>query len=252
MKLFIGRPDGIGNRIEEVIRLCDMYPKDKIIYVWNNIAAIPSRSYPVCITHPRVTFMVAPSLDRFGPSLSKFGRYFFMRLYNILKPRISYDQAAKTSATLVKPNFNIRLPEVPTLGLHLRGGDRIDLKFGDSEHFMRSRDELFEIINKALDYIKGVDVDNILICADEADLREYALNSLQAMGKRVVLPDVDDVASKDFIDFFSLSHCNQIVIATKFSSFSLTAALVGDIPVKHFGTPENLIRRYGVRVILDK
>ena len=231
--------------------MCDMYPEDRIFYIWNNIAAIPSRCYPVCITHSRVTFLVAPSLEFLGPLLSKFSRHLFLRLYNIVKPRITYFQDITISATLVKPNFNICLPEDSTLGLHIRGGDRIDSKLTDSEHFMRSRDEMFQIINRALDYIKGAAVKNILLCADEDELRQYAQNILQAMGKRIVLPDVEGNANKDFIDFFSLSHCKQIVIGTKFSSFSLTAALVGDIPVKHFGISKSLIERYGVRVIQD-
>lgn len=250
-KIIFGRPDGIGNRIEQIIRYSSMFPDYIIFYVWNNLGSLNTRSYPSIVKHKNVKIIPTPTLREYKiitRILNKISRFFMT-----LNPKIDNKERIDLPSREIIPKFHISFKEKdPIIGLHIRGTDRISINPSEiyKDQFLESKDELLCILNLALTHIKNSQINNVFICGDENGLVEYATTEILKIGKKIVRPITLETIDKDFIDFFGLSLCNQIVLGSKFSSFSLTAALIGNIPVKHFGLSKAMIERYKVQELL--
>lgn len=246
----LGRPDGIGNRIEEVLSFIESYPDANIFYVWNNAAALPTRSYPVLVGHPNVIFIEAPPVH--NRWLRKLAKIFLRYPRNIINPRLKPGvKLKKEVAKLISPRINVKLTTDKTvIGLHVRGGDRI-VAGTDKEGFMGSEKEFSKLIDRAVEHIISLNYGAVLVCAHDETLRVEVERNLIKSGKEIVKIK-NEQASKDFLEFFALAKCNEIVIASKFSTFSLMASLIGGVPVTHFGIAKDLLSRYELKNISFK
>jgi hypothetical protein len=79
----------------------------------------------------------------------------------------------------------------------------------------------------------------VFVSSDDLTYRAALIDYLRAKGGIVVMPDPDR-APRQFaggsalVDFFALSRCSPIVQMTKYSTFSVAAALVGNVSLVNF------------------
>lgn len=150
------------------------------------------------------------------------------------------------AARLISPRINVTLTtDKSVIGLHMRGGDRIVAGAG-REGFMDNEKEFSQLIDCAIDHIISLDSDAVLVCTHDENLRVEVERKLIKSGKEIVKIK-NEHASKDFLEFFALAKCNEIVIASRFSTFSLMASLIGGVPVTHFGIGKDFLSRYELK-----
>ena len=200
---FIGRSDGIGNRLEQIIKLeifCSQ-ENTSVNYYWNN----KRRKYPILIAAENV---------------------------NIVSKRISgtiplqnYSQTEMLSAArLIKPLFDIHFKEKP-IGVHIRGTDRIGK---DHPHFMLNNSEFSAYLSRTIAAINKIKPKYLFVCADRAKYKRFFIKHLD---KSISVVDPICDAPDVYRDFFALTLCESIYMCSKFSSFSIAASLIGNIPI---------------------
>ena len=124
------------------------------------------------------------------------------------------------------------------IGLHVRLGDKLvtnETAIDMEEATWRGLE------GRTLAYLEGCIAWRrpIFVCSDDAAYRARLIAHLQARGGMVVLPDPEQaprglVGAPALADFFALARCSAIVQMTKYSTFSLAAALAGRVPLVNF------------------
>jgi hypothetical protein len=227
---FSGRPDGLGNRVEEIILLDAICTKEIITanYVWNNQVA--HRSYDILLTSENV------NLNKKGISNTPF------KMFKDLSSVNPNQHEILKSAKNIKPTFDIHFEnDVKPVGIHMRGTDRI--KNNNHPHFMRDEKEFFEYISKVITLINQKKPKYIYICSDEEDYKSHFINNL-GQGITVIHPIAKKNIPKEYIDFFALSLCQEVYMCSKFSSFVITASMIGNIPLISLTQDHNVANRY--------
>jgi hypothetical protein len=226
---FNGRPDGLGNRIEEIIRLELLLKNEnlELNYLWNN--KFEERSYEILLTSKSINIT-----EKFDDKA-------------ILFERVSYsDQYIEQSAVLdiarqIKPTFQVEFENntKPT-GIHIRGTDRIGL---DHPHFMKDNNEFYEYLSKTISLINYQNPKSVFICADSDKYRDQFIKYLNK-DIMVVEPICDKSVPNEYRDLFALSLCDRIFMCSKFSSFSIIASLIGNIPIVCYNYDKVISNRY--------
>jgi len=215
---FLGRICGLGNRVEEIIKL-EAYSNqvnEKITYCWNKQyidTNPPNRDVvsSVRIKSNRIDIVDSYTNDGFIDE----------KIPNIKGEEI------KIAARQLFPDFNIEIPE-NTIAVHLRSTDRIG--GGSHPHFMNSIKEYNDYFNYAVNKVLELNPKNCFICGDSDNeiLKFYDRISNKI---NIVQPVCDSTVDDQWKDFFFISKCDGVVLATKFSSFSISAAMIGGIPI---------------------
>ncbi|MEM9834248.1 MAG: hypothetical protein AAF944_26680 [Bacteroidota bacterium] len=225
----IGRPDGLGNRIEEVILVHAYCSKknQKANYIWQN--KHKQRTYSVKFTCKNLKISDTIEIDIPFKKTSD------------LQLNIGQDEILKFAKDIV-PSFNIRFEsDIKPIGIHIRGTDRI-LNNGHP-HFMKDRKELFSYLSKTLELVNSIRPKYLFICSDDDKIRKIFIDNLDS--KIVIVePVYDKDVSAEYIDFFALTLCEKTVMCSKFSSFAITASLIANSPIVTFSYDEDVARRY--------
>lgn len=111
---------------------------------------------------------------------------------------------------------------------------------------MGSEKEISKLIDRAIENIISLNSGAVLVCAHDEAVRVEVERKLIKSGKEIVRIK-NEHASQYFLEFFALAKCNEIVLASKFSTFSLMASLIGGVPVTHFGIAKDLLSRYEIK-----
>jgi len=222
---FVGRPDGIGNRIEEIIILESICNKRNIIvdYIWNNIH--PTRSYDIfmCSKNVKIIYNSDAILQ-----ISEFQNDITQSEFMV-------------AASKIKPLFDIRfIDNIRPVGIHLRGTDRIGEKHS---HFMQDIKEFNFYLSKTIDRINRTKPKYIFISSDDRLVYNQFIKKI-AKEIKIINPICNDSVPAEYIDFFALSLCSKIYMASKFTSFSICASLVGNIPIVSYSYDESVQQRY--------
>jgi len=215
---FRGRPDGLGNRIGEII-LCGIYCMKKNIigeYFWNNRNGRTDRRYPILFKTKHL--------------LIQNTEYISERDDISLIPKPTLNEKIEAAAT-IKPLFNIKFEnKIKPVGIHIRACDKINatlLEGGISpNHLLRNIHETINILN-------NLEIKYVFICSDDENLKKYFKSKLN---KNIIIcnPICDDGVPDEYRDFFALSLCKELYLCSKFSSFSVTASLIGNININVF------------------
>ncbi|NNL83136.1 MAG: hypothetical protein HKP28_07090 [Winogradskyella sp.] len=231
---FSGRPDGIGNRIEQIIMLEGVCTKKNIHgnYVWNNIYS--NRSYNILFSAKSMKISKAPieglpyKWDENPEDQLFFSE--FLDQEDILK-----------AAKHINPRFNVYFnsTEKP-IGIHIRGTDRIG---SDHHHFMRDYKELNAYISKTIGRINLLKPKYVYVCSENEQYRNIFIKNLDKNIK-IINPICDVSIPSEYRDFFALSKCQSIIMCSKFSSFSITASLIGNVPVISYVYDKKVLNRY--------
>ncbi len=155
----------------------------------------------------------------------------------------TYQDVAK--ATLPVPMLERDIPNDVSqrVGIHVRLSD----KLVESETPITMSKEIWQTIEQhAMDHIQELIGGNVplLICSDDTSYKEKLLRTVSELGGSALSPQyspsgTDFLGYDTLVDFFALSRCRSIVQMTKYSTFSIAAAIAGGIPLLNFDRDEN-------------
>jgi hypothetical protein len=187
---------------------------------------------------PLNTFWGTTSIDRIYHGLDFYG------LHNISHKELLDEYFYMTKNTVPCKKLNDRINTEGAIGIHIRLSDKcVDVP----NDFTMSKDEYENIKRKCKDFIAQQDPSdsNFFVCSEDQtacnDMKMY----IQGLGKTVVNVDHTDLKHDEhaILDFFSLSRCKFIVQCTKYSTFSIAASLINNIPlVNMYGYERNALK----------
>lgn len=123
-----------------------------------------------------------------------------------------------------------------SIGVHLRRGDKMNS--GDARHGTTS--EELEAIMQALraHLLPRLPSYPVFVCSDDDACKAAFVAWVRGAGGRVVerdtVDDGDGLAT--VLDFFTLASCQEIHQGTAYSTFSMAAAIVGDVTLRNYHT----------------
>ncbi|WP_298480343.1 hypothetical protein [uncultured Maribacter sp.] len=225
----IGRPDGIGNRIEEIILVNAFCIKNKqsANYIWKN--KIKARTYDIKFSLNKVKILKNEEQSLPFKTFEDIGENFSQT--EILN-------AAKNIA----PNFKIGFENnSKPIGVHIRGTDRI--KNNNHPHFMKDKKEFYTFLSKTLEFVNKKCPKNVFLCSDDIEIRDLFIKNLNK-NITVVQPISEKNVPEEYIDFFALTLCKEVIMCSKFSSFAITASIIGNIPLVALHYDKEVTERY--------
>ncbi len=232
-----GRPDGLGNRIEELINLgayCNVN-KQKATYIWRNKphywnGELIARSYDIYLSLDNV---IITTDNEISGAVTEV---------NTITDNLTQKDFLK-AAKNIKPNFAINFENnIKPLGIHLRGTDRINKKM-NHPHFMKSEKQFNDLIDRTVFYVNKTLPQYLFICSDDIQYKNMFLSRLDKRIK-VVNPVAENDIPEEYIDFFSLTLCSEVVMCSKFSTFAITASLIGNLKLTAFYKDNEVRDRY--------
>ena len=218
---FYGCPAGLGNRFEELKLLSSYAIKNNIhiTYYWNNSSEIKLR--PV-FSSKNLNIIEINNLKSWPTKNFESSRHW--REY-ISKDNIYYDENVK---------LNINFPEINKkyIGIHIRGTDRI--VSGTNYHSsFQTLEDLEYCINETKRSLINTELNlPIVIFSEDINLKKRLLNDFCDFNV-IELPRIDNI-EKVYEDFYYLSLAKKIILCSKFSTFSLSAAMLNNAEVVKF------------------
>ena len=228
--VFRGRPDGLGNRLEEVIKLSALQMRCERLtfrYLWTwTLSLRRDRNYWPRFSSP--IGVVPMPLPTFPSKLSQISR----------QPVAPRDLHAAASQLVLH-----RSARALDMAIHIRAGDRIR-PTSSHPHFM-SPSLHNQIVARALE-IAACDQQLIGVVSDDTEL---AAAFCKRLGERGV--DAAVVASGDaWGALATLQAAREVVMASSFSSFALLGSLIGSKKVHVPKECRSLdVERYGLEPI---
>jgi hypothetical protein len=215
---FNGRDDGLGNRLEELIKLdifCENY-NHSLIYRWNNSGKF---KYPIIFSSKNIE--IVETKERFNKK--PFDQTILWRNY------VSKNREIFNSEN-IKFNFgDLQIPKID-LGVHIRAKDRIVENIDDIKKFngFSTKNELDQIITKSINYINNnFEGQNIFVSSDDQEIKNHFISSLNKE-INIYYPLLDSELGEDILDFYILSKANKILMSSHYSTFAITASLIGN------------------------
>ena len=228
---FNGRPDGLGNRIEQLILLeayCNRN-KCKCNYYWNNLYKY--RTYDIHIKCKNITIQ---KNQRHAKSE--------IALHTIMYSNEEINNACQNI------NFTFDLPwlDFKYHSVHIRSTDKLNNRGKDEFTW----DTLWDSINKCINIINtNMDVMNYIIVADDDDIKTKFQKNINPKVNVINIP-YDNIYPKEYIDLYILSKSDLIYMVPKFSSFSTTASLLGSTKLySFFDENETSLYRYHANIL---
>ena len=133
------------------------------------------------------------------------------------------------------PSLDMPLDLADVIGVHLRKSDKISDK-AIATHI--TIDELANIITRVKNHILANydQGQRFFVCSEDSKHRGEFVGFLISNGFVVV--ESGDTTRSDVVDFFYLSRCREILQGIKYSTFSMTAAIIGQIPLINFANDD--------------
>lgn len=208
--VFNGKPDGIGNRIEQLIYLQEFCEKNNIIcyYIWNN--QIVHRTYEPMIEFNNIIIVTDKQYLKCGLPHIKINEIQSIR--------------TKYYIPIFKFKFNIEIEENYDCIIHVRGTDRLEYEsIGD----FSNPQELNELIKKTINFVnKNNDIQTFAIVSDDEQYKKQIINNINK--KHIQLHYYENIMN-DWADYYYLTKPNKfIIMCSKFSSFSITASIISN------------------------
>lgn len=217
--IFYGRPDGIGNRIEQIIYIQEYCKRhnERCIYIWNNSNY---RNYKCMIEFDNVTVKDKVYTEDFD--LPTKNHEIFMRTPNFL---INY-----------KFTFNIKKNIHYETIIHVRATDRLNEALSRTNGDYSNKNDLMNFIRKTIDFINQSDIETYTIVSDDAKYSDLLISKINKTYVKLIY---DENIPNCWMDFYYLTKPGKnVIMCSKFSSYSITASILGNVPIYVF--PESL------------
>jgi len=206
---YSGRPDGIGNRIEQLIRIQEYCTENKLQcnYIWNNSYR---RTYSPLISFDNIEIVNAEDLKKSTKAI------LIKRIINArnadFRPRYKFD-------------FNINSDiEYDTI-IHVRATDRLTSfqKHGDFSIV----NELDMFIDRMINYVNNdSEINTYTVISDDEKYIDIIKNRIS---KTFVALSYDYDTPNEWLDYYYLTKTKKnIIMCCKFSSYSITASILAN------------------------
>jgi hypothetical protein len=219
---FLGRPDGIGNRIEQLINIQEYCIENNLQcnYIWNNNNF---RNYLPLITFDNIVIVNKQNNDNNTKNAN-----------NIFK-------RSKDFQIRYKFNFDINLHiEYDTI-IHIRAGDRLNSNIKHSDY--SNINELNIFIEKMINYVNNnTEINTYTVISDD---NRYIDKIKNRINKQFITLSYDYNIPNEWLDYYYLTKSKQkIIMCCKFSSYSITASILANKPLFCFkqSLNSNLLR----------
>ena len=220
--IFYGRPDGLGNRYEELLLLSN-YAVDNNLYFkyfWNNSG---KWKYTNKFSAKNIEIIEVDHVKKWPTSNFESTKYW--------REYISTNDIFHNNNVTLE----LSLPEIQNkyIGVLARGSDRIVNNnellppgFQNSEDVERSIKLTKEYLISTKEQLP------IVIFSEDKELKKYVSTELKQF-KQITLPPITSV-EQAYQDLINLLAAKEIILCSKFSSFALTAGLISNKKVIKF------------------
>lgn len=119
------------------------------------------------------------------------------------------------------------------IGLHCRRGDKYKKNKHNVKPSVMNFDEFRYIENRCKEFIsKNKEHQYYFVASDDHKYKKYIVDYLKSHNKTIVNIDYcDDIGENVIRDLCALSNCKMILQWTKYSSFSVLASLIKNVPI---------------------
>jgi len=209
---FSGRPDGIGNRIEQLINIQEFCIENNLHcnYSWNNSNF---RNYLPLISFDNIEIVNTKNSNNIKNSSNiKFNRTKDFRI------RYKFD---------FNINFNIKYDTI----IHVRATDRLNSNIKNEDY--SNITELNIFIEKIINYVNNnTEINTYTIISDD---NRYIDNIKNRINKQFITLSYDYNIPNEWLDYYYLTKPEKnIIMCCKFSSYSITAAVLANKPLLCF------------------
>ena len=172
---------------------------------------------------------LSPAFNRFPYDISKIIKGFGLEWF--------INQYKKNARDLKPTHIEKYIPKniEECVGIHVRRTDKILVRKCSEEPFAMFPEQENVIHEKLLKY--AANFNKFLIVGDDPVYIDLYSEEIRKLGGEVVQIKYHS----PFIDFFALSRCKVILQATKYSTFSILASIVGDKELVNFYKTGNLL-----------
>ena len=215
---FSGRPDGIGNRIEQLINI-QLYCIENNLqcnYIWNNSNF---RNYLPLISFDHIEIMNTKNSNNIKISNN-------IQISNNIKFNRTKDFGIR-----YKFDFNIDFKiEYDTI-IHVRATDRLNSNINNGD--FSNETELNTFIKKMINYVNNsTEINTYTIITDD---KKYIDTIKNRISKKFVTLSYDYNIPNEWLDYYYLTKSNKnIIMCCKFSSYSITASILANKPLLCF------------------
>ena len=239
-EIFYGRPDGLGNRIEELLKLSSFAVENNIQfkYYWNNTNNF---KYPYRFITRNIEVIEINHVSNWPTknfeSTNLWRKY--ISQYNYI-----YENQ-------IKMNFDLPSLSNDYLGIHIRGGDRListtrvqGLKYGGF-----SDTNLLDIcIDKTLKYLQKNNITKPLALFGDDPIYLEKLRVKLKDYHQIQVP-YDSFIENPYIDFYYLTQSSEVVMSSLLSTFAVTAAMLGSNElVTFFDDRETTLHKFSTKL----
>ena len=178
----------------------------------------------------------------------------------ISKKPPTFEQVVVTWRSVVsetKPSDKIGAYLVGTglVGIHLRRSDKVIV--GSASTLNNNTPSELDVIEaRAIMYIRGLIAagqKSFFLAADEPSAARTWGDRLRALGASEVRTTRSGPLEEVVVaDLFNLARCTQVLQVTKYSTFSMVASLIGNVPLVNFYGPEGNQLRDWMHVVNTK
>jgi hypothetical protein len=224
-----GRDDGLGNRVEEILKLEEYCDKtgETCEYYWNNNTPNKNRHYVNRLKCKNVKITLeSPTSEHtiINNQISKC-----IKFPQKLKHIIEYERPLRTNLSYV--------------AIHVRSTDKL-LNRGPDEFTKEVLEKNLEYLIK---YIATSDHKNLAITSDNEVICHHIMQLLK--GFNFVSPFKDYISDPIYRDYFTLVYATEVYMCPKFSSYATTASILGGNKLNCFqNTGETVLSRYNANV----
>ena len=252
---FALRPDGLGNRLEQIMNMAEVadsedWAASSVLLIWQTKRGGKGRESGFSGTSglldiDNVRFMESRNAER------------TRRTLHVKECTLNADRAVMSrNAHRIRPAFGLHFAdgddqEIHPVGIHIRKSDRIALS--PSSSGCETIDEFNAVVRFVTEAIVSKRPQHVFIASDDANEKAALATTLKAANISVVEPSVESLAGSTipplFSDFFGLSLCSEVWMASKFSSYAIMSARANgrDAPLYTYYDPEEtILHRYQV------
>ena len=218
---FYGNPAGLGNRYEELARLSKFAVSKniKIKYYWNNSFKFRYSNY---FDAANIKIEQIDNLKVWPTKNFESTRYW----------REYISSQSITNKEYVSLNIN-QIKYIPKyIGIHVRGTDRI-LKGKNIPQGFQKPEDLEKSIEFTLKYLEDINNSLPIVVFSEDKSLKQKVEEILSNFEIISLPVIDNIEGA-YQDLYHLSKAKEIIMCSKFSTYALSAASLGNGKIIHF------------------
>ena len=244
---FALRSDGLGNRLEQImhmIELADSDDRTAVLLIWPIWRGGKGREPEYIGTSGLLEIENVRFMESHNAKMTR-------GTLNVSDCTLNADSAMMSrNAHRIRPAFGLHFAdgddqEIHPVGIHIRKSDRIASR---PTHLLKSDfqtiDEFNDIVRFVTEAMLSKRPRHVFIASDDAGEKAALATTLEAVNISIVEPSIESLAGLTvpalFSDFFGLSLCSEVWMASRFSSYAIMSARANgrDAPLYTYYNPE--------------